>query len=100
MFSTRHPPYMWLRVTGVMAVPKTSAEKVSAHREQRPAAGIREIKVWVPDLRDPTVLAQLHDGMRSINERARAGHPDERWADAFGEQGLEDLVASEPGWRR
>jgi Protein of unknown function (DUF3018) len=75
---------------------KTSAEKVRVHRERRRAAGMREIRIWVPDVRDPTFLAQLREGMRTIN--ANQDDPEERWANELGEEGLEDLAASEPGW--
>ena len=30
-------------------MPKTSTEKVRVHRQRRRAAGMREIKLWVPD---------------------------------------------------
>jgi Protein of unknown function (DUF3018) len=79
-------------------MPKTSAEKVRVHRERRRAAGMREIRIWAPDVRDPAFLGRLREGMRIINARSAAGHPEERWAEELGEQGLEDLAALEPGW--
>ena len=75
---------------------KSSAEKVRVHRERRRAAGMREIRIWAPDVRDPAFLAQLREGMRTIN--ANQDDPEERWANELGEEGLEDLAASEPGW--
>lgn len=33
--------------------PKSSREKVRAHRERLRAQGLRPIQIWVPDTRDP-----------------------------------------------
>lgn len=39
--------------------PKTPRERMSARRERLRAQGLRPVQHWVPDLRDPQVLAEI-----------------------------------------
>jgi hypothetical protein len=41
------------------ARPKTPRERMSARRKRLRAQGLRPVQHWVPDLRDPQVLADL-----------------------------------------
>lgn len=40
--------------------PKTSREKVQAHRERLRKQGLRPIQLWVPDVRSPQFAAEAH----------------------------------------
>jgi hypothetical protein len=42
------------------AKPKTSREKVRAHREKLRRKGLRPIQIWVPDVRSPEFAAEAH----------------------------------------
>ena len=39
--------------------PRTPQQRMSARRERLRAQGLRPVQHWVPDLRDPKVLADL-----------------------------------------
>lgn len=39
--------------------PRTARERMSARRKRLRAQGLRPVQHWVPDLRDPRVLADL-----------------------------------------
>ncbi len=39
--------------------PQTAKQRMSARRERLRAQGLRPVQHWVPDLRDPKVLADL-----------------------------------------
>lgn len=50
---------------------KTPRERMASRRERLRAQGLRPVQHWVPDLRDPKVLAELrHEGAMM------ARHPD------------------------
>jgi hypothetical protein len=38
--------------------PKSSRDKVRAHRKRLREQGLRPIQIWVPDLRSPTFVAE------------------------------------------
>jgi len=40
--------------------PKSSRDKVRAHRERLRRQGLRPIQIWVPDVRSRTFKAQAH----------------------------------------
>jgi len=40
--------------------PKTSRERVKAHRERLRSQGLRPIQIWVPDVRSPEFAAEAH----------------------------------------
>jgi len=37
-----------------------SAQKVQRHRDKLRAQGLRPIQIWVPDVNDPTFIAEAH----------------------------------------
>ena len=41
------------------AKPRTPQQRMSARRERLRAQGLRPVQHWVPDLRDPKVLAEI-----------------------------------------
>ena len=55
--------------------PKTSREKVRAHRARLRRQGLRPIRIWVPDARSRTFLAQAHrqSGGRRRQRISRSG---------------------------
>ena len=40
--------------------PKSSREKVRAHRERLRRQGMRPLQIWVPDVRSPSFRAEAH----------------------------------------
>jgi hypothetical protein len=40
--------------------PRSSREKVGAHRERLRRQGLRPIQIWVPDVRSPEFAAEAH----------------------------------------
>jgi hypothetical protein len=40
--------------------PKSSREKVRAHRQRLREQGLRPIQIWVPDTRDPKFAEEAH----------------------------------------
>jgi hypothetical protein len=40
--------------------PKSSRDKVRAHRERLRRQGLRPIQIWVPDVRSPAFKAEAH----------------------------------------
>lgn len=40
--------------------PRSSREKVRAHRERLRGQGLRPIQIWVPDVRSPAFKAEAH----------------------------------------
>jgi hypothetical protein len=45
---------------GTKSRPKTSRDKVRAHRGRLRKQGLRPIQIWVPDLRSPVFVAEAH----------------------------------------
>jgi hypothetical protein len=41
------------------AKPQTSQQRMASRRERLRAQGLRPVQHWVPDLRDPKVLAEI-----------------------------------------
>ena len=48
--------------------PKSSREKVRAHRERLRRQGLRPIQLWVPDVRSPRFKAEAHRQSKVIAE--------------------------------
>jgi hypothetical protein len=44
---------------GSKGKPKSAKERVAAHRARLRAQGLRPVQLWVPDLRNPKVVADL-----------------------------------------
>jgi hypothetical protein len=40
--------------------PRSSRDKVKAHRERLRRQGLRPIQIWVPDVRSPAFRAEAH----------------------------------------
>jgi hypothetical protein len=61
--------------------PKTARERMSARRKRLRAQGLRPVQHWVPDLRDPRVVAEIRREAALL-----AKHPDnaaiDDWIDA------------------
>jgi Protein of unknown function (DUF3018) len=65
--------------------------KFAAYRARKKAVGLREVRFWGPDLRDPDVLAQLKregDILRNA--------PEEREAADFIEKIMDDTMRDHP----
>jgi len=45
---------------GTKSRPKTSRDKVRAHRGRLRKQGLRPIQIWVPDLRSPVFVEEAH----------------------------------------
>jgi hypothetical protein len=62
--------------------PKTSREKVQAHRERLRRQGLRPIQLWVPDVRSAKFAAEAHRQSLAIaNSEQEAG--DQAFIDAI-----------------
>ena len=61
--------------------------KVSAYRRRLRERKLRPLQIWVPDLRDPDVLADLQAEVRMLKD-----HPSTREGGAFVEAALSDLA--------
>ena len=51
--------------------PKTSREKVAAHRAKLRAQGLRPIQIWVPDVRSPEFAAEARRQSRLVAQDPR-----------------------------
>ena len=60
--------------------PKTARERMQARRDRLRAQGLRPVQHWVPDLRDPKVLADLRRQGRLMARSVEDGALDE-WID-------------------
>jgi hypothetical protein len=61
--------------------PKTSRDKVRAHRERLRRQGLRPIQIWVPDTRSPEFAAEAHRQSLLVAESA-GEQEDQDWVDA------------------
>jgi len=61
----------------------SAAERVRAHRERRRAAGLREVRLVIPDARAPAVRARLAEDVRRFDRAAEEEAM--RWIEAVGE---------------
>jgi hypothetical protein len=66
--------------------PKTSAERVRAHRAKMKKQGMRLVQMWVPDVRSPKVRAELRRQSRNL-----AKAPDREEVTRFIESHYNDL---------
>lgn len=46
--------------------PRSSRDKVRAHRERLREQGLRPIQIWVPDVRSPAFRAAAHRQSRAV----------------------------------
>ena len=63
------------------AKPRTSQQRNTSRRERLRAQGLRRVEFWVPDLRDPKVLAEIRREAKLI-----AQHPENDAIDDWIEQ--------------
>ncbi len=71
----------------------TGAQRAARYRAAKRAQGLRLKQVWVPDLRDPKVLAQIERGIAAINACKEEAEYN-RWLDA----NFDELMADEPDY--
>jgi hypothetical protein len=57
--------------------PKSSQEKVKAHRERLRKQGLRPIQIWVPDVRSRAFKAAAHRQSLMVSQSARASEDQE-----------------------
>ena len=60
--------------------PLTPQQRMASRRERLRAQGLRPVQHWVPDLRDPKVLAEIRREIKLM-----AQHPDNDAIDAWNE---------------
>lgn len=53
--------------------PKSSREKVRAHRERLRRQGLRPIQIWVPDVRSPSFRKAAHKQSLAAGKSPYAG---------------------------
>jgi hypothetical protein len=61
--------------------PRSSRDKVRAHRERLRRQGLRPIQIWVPDVRSPAFVAEARRQSRAIVDSPHAG-ADQAFIDA------------------
>jgi len=64
--------------------PKSSRDKVRAHRERLRRQGLRPIQIWVPDIRSRSFRAQAHRQSLAVAE-SDYGPEDQAFIDAVSE---------------
>lgn len=64
--------------------PKTSREKVRAHRERLRQQGLRPLQIWVPDVKAPSFKKQAHRQALAVAKSRHAG-ADQDFIDAVSE---------------
>lgn len=70
---------------------KTAAEKTADYRRRMRAKGYRQITLWVPDLRNPEVRAEIRRKVRALKK-----HPSDAGGSAFAEAALAEVEGWEP----
>jgi hypothetical protein len=60
---------------------KTASERMRARRVRLRAAGLRPVQHWVPDLRNPKILAQIRREAEMLDKRPKNDVLD-AWLDA------------------
>jgi antidote-toxin recognition MazE-like antitoxin len=82
----------WLHVTfeGAPMVqqrrPKSSRQKVAAHRQRLRKQGLRPIQIWVPDVRAPGFAEEAHRQSLAV-ARSRHAKADQDFIDAISDLG-------------
>ena len=61
--------------------PRSSRDKVKAHRERLRRQGLRPIQIWVPDVRSPSFRSEAHRQSVAVAESEHA-HKDQEFIDA------------------
>ena len=60
--------------------PRTPRQRMASRRERLRAQGLRPVQYWVPDLRNPKVLAKIRREIKMM-----AQHPENNAIDAWNE---------------
>jgi hypothetical protein len=68
--------------------PRSSRDKVKAHRERLRRQGLRPIQIWVPDVRSPSFRSEAHRQSLAVAESQHA-HEDQEFIDAVSD--LEEM---------
>src|SRR5882672_1126574 len=66
--------------------PKSSRNKVRAHRSRLRQQGLRPIQIWVPDMRSPAFVAEAHRQSLAVTSSPQAGE-DQNFIDAIADWG-------------
>ena len=69
-----------MATTPKKAKPRTPKQRMTARRDRLRAQGLRPVQHWVPDLRDPKVLAAIRREAKLM-----AQHPENDAIDAWNE---------------
>jgi len=64
--------------------PKTSRDKVRAHRDRLRRQGLRPLQIWVPDVRSPSFKKQARRQSRAVAESSHA-ELDQNFIDSISE---------------
>ena len=64
--------------------PRSSRDKVRAHRERLRRAGLRPIQIWVPDVRSRAFASKAHRQSVAV-ARSRHAREDQAFIDAISE---------------
>jgi hypothetical protein len=70
------------------ATPKTSRDKVRAHRQRLRRQGLRPIQIWVPDVRSSAFAAEAHR-QSLVAAKSRHAAEDQAFIDAASELSAE-----------
>ena len=65
--------------------PKTSRDKVRAHRERLRQQGLRPLQIWVPDVRSPSFKKEAHRQSLAVARSVHA-NSDQDFIDAISER--------------
>jgi hypothetical protein len=57
--------------------PRSSREKVRAHRERLRRQGLRPLQIWVPDVRSPAFKAEAHRQSSAVAQSEYGGEDQE-----------------------
>ena len=66
--------------------PRSSKDKVRAHRERLREQGLRPIQIWVPDVRSPAFKAEAHRQSMLVAESEHETE-DQDFVDAVSDRG-------------
>ncbi|MEX2583637.1 MAG: antitoxin MazE family protein [Gemmatimonadota bacterium] len=65
--------------------PKSSRDRVRAHRERLRRQGLRPIQIWVPDVRSPAFRTEAHRQSKVVAESAQE-QEDQDFIDAISDR--------------
>ena len=68
--------------------PKSSRDKVRAHRKRLRRQGLRPIQIWVPDVRSPAFQAEAHRQSLAVKQSEYEAQ-DQAFIDAISDRGDE-----------